>query len=237
MRSTHQVLRVLGLFFLITVLGDTGYAATISGKVLFEGTAPETTKMDMAADPTCAALHTGGLESEEVIVNPSGTLKNVFVYMKEGLEGQTFESPKQPVVLDQQGCHYVPHVFGVQAGQPIEIVNSDAILHNVHALATANKEFNLGMPIQGMKLKKTFDKQEIMARFKCDVHPWMSAYAGVLDHPFFSVTNEEGVFEIKNLPSGDYVVEAWHEKYGSQSQPVSVGQDDLSDLSFQYSTV
>ncbi len=235
MRSIHKVLTVFGLFFLITVLGDAGYAATISGKVLFEGAAPEATKLDMAADPTCAALHPGGLESEEVIVNPNGTLKNVFVYVKQGLEGQTFEPPKQPVVLDQQGCHYVPHVFGVQAGQPMEIMNSDATLHNVHALSTTNKEFNLGMPIQGMKLKKTFDKPEVMAKFKCDVHPWMSAYAGVLDHPFFGVTNEEGAFIIKDLPPGSYVLAAWHEKYGAQSQPVSVGQDDLSDLSFQYS--
>lgn len=235
MKSVHQLFTVIVVFCLTAAFESFAYAATVSGKVLFEGAAPEVRQLDLAADPTCAALHPSGLNSEEVALNPNGTLKNVFVYVKSGLEGQTFAPSQSPVVLDQQSCHYVPHVFGVQAGQPIEIINSDATLHNVHALATANKEFNLGMPIQGMKLKKTFDKPEIMAKFKCDVHPWMSAYAGVLDHPFFSVTNEEGVFEIKDLPPGDYVLEAWHEKYGSQTQSISVDQGDISEISFQYS--
>ena len=231
----HKLCWGVSVFCLVAALESMGYAAAVSGKVLFEGTASEAEQLDMAADPTCAALHPGGLNSEEVVVNPNRTLKNVFVYVKSGLEGQVFDPPKEAVLLNQEGCHYVPHVFGVQAGQSIEILNSDATLHNVHAVATVNKEFNLGMPIQGMKLKKTFDKPEVMAKFKCDVHPWMSAYAGVVDHPFFSVTNEEGVFEIKDLPPGDYVLESWHEKYGSQTQSISVGQEDLSDISFQYS--
>ncbi|OGW86302.1 MAG: hypothetical protein A3C35_01840 [Omnitrophica bacterium RIFCSPHIGHO2_02_FULL_46_11] len=235
MNWIHQLLRVIGVFCLVMVFERAGYGATISGKVLFEGTAPETQPLDLAADPTCAALHSEGLKSEEVVVNPNGTLKNVFVYVKSGLEGKTFAASQNPVMLDQQGCHYVPHVFGVQTGQPIEIVNNDATLHNVHAVATANKEFNLGMPIQGMKLKKTFDKPEVMAKFKCDVHSWMSAYVGVLDHPFFSVTNEEGSFEIKDLPPGDYVLEAWHEKHGSQTQSVRVSQEDTPEISFRYS--
>lgn len=235
MNRICKLLSLMGVFGLIAIVGGVAHAATLTGKVHFEGTSPEAQSLDLAADPTCAALHPEGLKSEEVVVNPNNTLKNVFVYAKSGLEVQTFAAPQNPVALDQQGCHYVPHVFGVQAGQPIEIVNSDATLHNVHALATANKEFNLGMPIQGMKLKKTFGKPEVMAKFKCDVHPWMSAYAGVLDHPFFSVTNEEGIFAIKDLPPGNYVLEAWHEKYGTQTQSVSVGQEDIPEIAFRYS--
>jgi plastocyanin len=235
MNWIQKLLTAIGVFCLTITLGSAGYAATISGKALFVGTAPEGEQLDLAADPTCAALHPEGLNSEEVVVNSNGTLKNVFVYIKEGLEGQTFEPPTQPVVLDQQGCRYVPHVFGVQAGQPIAILNSDATLHNVHSVVTENKEFNLGMPIQGMKLKKTFDKPEVMAKFKCDVHPWMSSYAGVLEHSFFSVSSDKGTFEIKDLPLGEYTIEAWHETYGVKSQTVSIGAaDEIQNIDFQY---
>ncbi len=210
-------------------------AATISGVIQFAGEKPAAQDVKLDADPACAAFHPQGMKSEEVIVNANGALKNVFVYVKEGLEGKTFDAPKNPVVLDQKGCWYSPHVFGIQVNQPLEIHNSDATLHNVHGLPTANKEFNLGMPIQGMKLNKSFDKPEVMAKFKCDVHPWMSAYMGVVAHPFFSVSNEEGKFEIKDLPPGDYVLEAWHEKYGTQTQAVKVESEEANkDISFQY---
>ena len=224
--------------FLIWMLSvaNAGWAATLSGSVRFEGAAPEAQRLDMAADPTCAATHSVGAASEEVVVNPNGTLKNVFIYVKKGLGEQVFDPPKDPVILDQKGCRYIPRVFGIQTGQPIQIVNSDATLHNVHSVVTQNKEFNLGMPIQGMKLTKKFDKPEIMAKFKCDVHPWMAAYAGVLRHPFFDVTNDEGSFEIKNLPVGSYVVETWHEKYGLQSHKVSIDSAEESKvIELQYS--
>lgn len=212
------------------------YAANISGTIKFSGDNPAPQILKLDADPTCASLQPEGLKSEKVVVNANGTLKNVFVYVKDGLTGKTFEPPKDPVVLDQKGCWYSPHVFGIQVNQPLEIRNSDATLHNVHGLAQANKEFNLGMPIQGMKLNKTFDKPEIMAKFKCDVHPWMSAYVGVVGHPFFNVSNEEGKFEIKNLPPGDYVLEAWHEKYGTQTQTIKLkSPDQTAEISFQYS--
>lgn len=211
------------------------HAATVSGTVQFTGDAPAPQELKLDADPICASLHSDGLKSEEVVLNANGTLKNVFIYIKEGLAGKTFEPSKDPVVLDQKGCGYSPHVFGIQANQPLEIRNSDSTLHNVHALAQANKEFNLGMPIQGMKLKKTFEKPEIMTKFKCDVHPWMSAYAGVVEHPFFNVSNEEGRFEIKDLPPGDYALEAWHEKYGVQTQAVKLESPEATqEITFQY---
>lgn len=223
MKAKHLILGVL-----MMAIHSSAFAANINGKVSFGGAAPESAKVDLSADPNCAAMHADGLSSEEVTVNANGTLKNVFVYVKEGLEGKTFTPPTEPVILDQKGCWYEPHVFGIQVNQPLEIMNSDNTLHNVHSLPAVNKEFNLGMPIQGMKVKKIFAKPEIMVKFKCDVHSWMASYAGVLEHPFYSVTSGEGTFEIKDLPPGNYVIETWHEKYGIQSQNVSLEAADSS---------
>jgi plastocyanin len=211
------------------------FAGSVTGKINFTGTAPQAEMVSMAADPACAGLHSEPVYTETVAVNLNGTLKNAFVYVKEGLEGKTFPAPTEPVQLDQQGCWYKPHVFGIQVGQPLEIINSDATLHNVHSLAEKSKQFNLGMPIQGMKLKKTFENPEVMAKFKCDVHPWMNAYAGILTHPYFSITGDEGAFEIKDLPAGEYTIEAWHEKYGVQTQKVTVAEGAPVQVEFTFS--
>ena len=138
-------------------------------------------------------------------------------------------------MFDQKGCQYSPKVFGIQVNQPLEIRNSDSTLHNVHALSEKNAQFNLGMPIQGMKLKKTFTKPEVMVKIKCEVHSWMHAYAGVLDHPFFAVSGDDGSFSIKNLPAGQYTLEAWHAKYGTQTQTITVkSADETQDLKFNF---
>lgn len=218
-------------FFLIA---HSAHAATITGKVNFTGTAPAPKTLDTKSDPSCASHRTTPLLSEEVVVNPDNTLKNVFVYIKEGLEGKTFPAKTEPVHLDQAGCQYVPHVFGLQVGQPLEIKNSDATLHNVHSMAKTSKEFNLGMPIKGMKITRKFDKPEVMVKFKCDVHPWMSAYIGVLTHPFFAVTSENGTFEIKDLPAGTYTLEAWQEKYGAQQQTITVDEAGAVTADFTF---
>lgn len=209
------------------------FAGTVSGKVNFTGTPPEPQTISMDADPTCLGLHEGQVYTEEVLVNDNGTLKNVFVYVKEGLQGD-YPPPSEPVVLDQKGCWYSPHVFGIQVNQPLQIINSDPTLHNVHAMAEKSRSFNLGMPIQGMKFTKKFDQPEVMVTFKCDVHPWMRAYAGVLPHPFYSVTGDDGAYEIKELPAGTYVLEAWHEKYGTQTQEVTVTDGPVT-VDFTYS--
>ena len=148
------------------------------------------------------------------MVGPGNGLQNAFVYVKDGLGDRTFQAPKTPVVLDQRGCKYIPHVFGAQVGQPVIILNSDPTLHNVHAVPKANTEFNFGQSIKGMKTTRMFDKPEVMVPFRCDVHGWMAAYGGIVSHPFFAVTKADGSFEIKGLPAGTYTLEVWHERLG-----------------------
>ena len=207
------------------------FAADLKGSVQFNGTAPAPKKIDTKSDPSCGS---GSVPAEEVVVNPNGTLKNVFVYVKEGLPNQKLDPPAQSVTLDQRGCQYLPHVFGLQTGQNLEILNSDSTLHNIHGMPAKSKQFNLGMPLKGMKLKRKFDQPEVMVRLKCDVHPWMSAYAGVLPHSFFAVTDENGNFEIKNLPAGTYTLEAWHEKFGTQKQQITVDSSGAKSADFSF---
>jgi len=205
----------------------------LRGAVKFTGQAPASEPLQMGADPYCTANAGTGAVNEALVVNSNGTVRNAFVYIKTGLEGRAYTAPSTPVVLDQIGCRYHPHVIGLQVGQPIEIRNSDSTLHNVHALSKASQEFNLGMPLKGMKIKKSFSAPEIGAKFKCDVHPWMSAYAGVVAHPFFAVTGEDGRFQLKNLPAGQYSLAVWHETLGEKEVQVSVGETETSiDVSF-----
>jgi plastocyanin len=214
---------------------DPATAATITGTIKLEGTAGKPQPIKMNADPVCVR-EGKGTTTEFIIAGEDGSLQNVFVYVKDGLGGRTFQPASQPVVLDQKGCHYTPHVFGIQVGQPLHITNSDPTLHNVHALPKANQEFNTGQPIQGMKYEHTFSAKEVMVPFKCDVHGWMNAYAGVLDHPFFAVTDASGKFELKGLPPGDYTIEAWHEKLGAQEQKITVGAKESKDANFSFKT-
>lgn len=222
-----------GLAILLTTFSFS-QNATVKGVVKFVGEAPKPRLISMKADRQCDAIHGGkSVTAEDVVVNPNGTLKWVFVYVKEGVKGK-YNPPSEPVVLDQQGCWYHPRVFGIMVGQKLEIRNSDPLLHNVHATPKKNKPFNIGQPVKGMKTYQTFSTPEVMVPFKCDVHPWMSAYAGVLDHPFFSVSNDKGEFEIKNLPPGTYTIEAWHEKLGTLTQTVTVKPGETKQIEFTF---
>ena len=195
-------------------------ASTITGAVKYEGAAEKPRVVRMDSDPLC--MPEGPTTSEVLMVGPGNGLQNAFVYVKDGLGDRTFPAPQTPVVLDQRGCKYHPHVFGIQVGQSVEIVNSDPTLHNVHAVPKANGEFNFGQASKGMKSSRKFDKPEVMVPFRCDVHGWMAAYGGVVPHPYFAVTNADGTFEIKGLPAGTYTVEVWHERLGTQTTKVTV---------------
>ena len=168
------------------------------------------------------------------MVGDGSGLQNVFVYVKDGLGDRAFPVPSTPVVLDQKECRYVPHVLGIQVGQTLEIASSDNTLHNVHAIPQQNREFNMAHQLAGIKHTHVFSTKEVMVPFKCDVHKWMNAFLGVLDHPFYAVTTRDGHFDLKGLPPGTYTVEAWHEKLGTQTQMVTVGEKQASDLSFTF---
>ncbi|HEY4612875.1 MAG TPA: carboxypeptidase regulatory-like domain-containing protein [Bacteroidota bacterium] len=210
------------------------WAGDVTGKVAFDGKAPTVTRLRMDADKVCSRAHKEAVLGEDVVVNKNGTLKNVLVFVKDGLGGKKFDTPKTKVVFDQAGCVYKPHVLGIMVGQELEVLNSDPTLHNVHSLSKDNTQFNQAMPMKGMKLTKKFEKVENF-KVKCEVHPWMGAYIGVFNHPFYAVTDDSGNFTIKGLPAGSYTLEAWQEKYGSQTMKVTVDAAGKATADFKYS--
>lgn len=207
---------------------------TITCAVVFEGSAPTPDRIKMSADPKCASLHKDDVFTQAVVANERGGLENVFVYIRDGLGAQRFPTPREPVVIDQKGCLYEPHVFGMQVNQKILIKNSDPTLHNIHALPKVNDAFNIAQPIKGMQSEQTFAEPEVMVRIKCDVHSWMSCYVGVLNHPYFAVTEANGMCDLVDLPPGDYVVSAWHEKLGTLEQNVTVAAGESKKIEFRF---
>jgi plastocyanin len=207
--------------------------ASISGKITYDGAVPAPEKVKLSADPKCQGMHPQGLEKRAVRVS-NGGLADVFVWVKSGISG-TYPPPSDAVVLDQKGCNYEPHIITVQAGQPLKIRNDDDTLHNIHPRPTVNQEFNIGQPRKGMENTHTFDKQEIMIPVGCDVHPWMRSYISVVGHPFFAVSKDDGTYEIKGLPAGDYEIEAYHEKLKTMTGKASVkdGEAAKLDLAFK----
>lgn len=207
--------------------------ARISGTIKFEGTAPKPTKIMMDADPVCSKQHATEVYTHEYLVDANSMLGNVFVHIKN-YSGPRPAASQDTVIFDQKGCEYFPHVFGMRTGQPLAILNSDPTLHNVHAVPTVNSQFNLAMPKQGMRVTKTFSKSEVMVKIKCDVHSWMGAYVGVVDHPYFAVSGPDGSFSIGALPAGTYEIEAWHEKLGTMTQTVTVGDNATGTANFTF---
>ena len=205
-------------------------AAEISGKVKLKGTPPAEIKIDMSQDAKCGTANPTPPTTRHYVVGQDGGLGNVFVYIKEGAK------PTPPKgdgpVLDQTDCMYQPYIFGVQTGQKFKIRNSDDTLHNVHAMPKANKEFNFGQPVKGMVTEKSFDQAEVLVKFKCDVHQWMFAYAGVVDHPYWAITGKDGAFKISDVPAGAYTVEVVHLKAGRAEQKVTLAADDKKALDF-----
>lgn len=204
----------------------------ITGRMRFQGPTPRPRPLRTDSDPLCKVEP--GATAEGLLVGPDNGLQNVFVYVKDGLGARTYAVPKTPVVLDQKGCRYIPHVFGVQVGQTLQIINSDAALHNVNASPKDNRAFNFGQPAGVPPATRVFDKPEIGVPFRCDVHPWMNAYAGIVSHPFFAISGADGGFEIKGLPAGTYTVEAWHEQLGTQTQTLTVDAENPAKVTFDF---
>lgn len=197
-----------------------GGNGSIKGVVAFEGAVPAPTKLDMSKDPACGKINKEGTVAEVAVTD--GKLADVFVYIKSGLkEGATFPARTDVPTLDQRGCIYVPLMIGLQTGQKVKIINSDPTLHNVHALAKRG-EFNTAMPKKDSVIEKSFPKPEVPIEVKCEVHPWMKAHFGVVDHPFFAVTGADGSFTIEGVPAGKYTLELVHGKLGTQTVEVTV---------------
>ena len=214
---------------------DAATAGIITATVKFEGAVPAPQMISLTGDPKCVSESGAPQRAEEqIVVGENQALQNVFVYVKDGLGNFHFPVPPEAVVLDQDKCRYAPRVLGVRVGQALQIRNSDPLLHNVRSNAVINQAFNKSTPIEGMKFDHSFATKEVMVPFKCDVHGWMSAYVGVLDHPYFGTTAPDGKVVIGNLPPGTYTIEAWHEQLGTKTQQVTIGAKESQDVSFSF---
>jgi plastocyanin len=229
-------MRLLGYAVVASLACGSAFAATITGTVTYDGKVPNLKPIDMGADAACAKMHGTPQPSDVLVLGSGNTMANIMVSVASGLPaGKTYPAGKEAVVMDQKGCHYSPHVFGLMAGQPFKVLNSDGILHNVHALPKVNAQFNMAMPPTVKESTKSFGQAEGMFMIKCDVHPWMSSYAGVFNHPFFSVTKDDGKFTISGLDAGTYQLEAWHEKLGVQKASVTVTGSETKTVNFKFS--
>lgn len=214
---------------------DPATVGTLTGRIVLDGTPPPSEVIRLDGDPKCVALAAGEeRRTEYIVMGPDSAVQNVFVYVKDGLAPSLYPVPPTPVVLDQHQCRYVPRVLGIQVGQPLTIRNSDPLLHNVRADPQINQPFDVGTPIQGMEIRRTFSTREVMVPVKCNVHAWMNAYVGVLEHPYFAVSDENGRFTIPRLPPGTYTIETWHERLGTRTEQVTIAAQDTADLTFRY---
>lgn len=207
----------------------------IAGTVRYEGKTAVMRPIDMGADPTCAEKHAQNPAlNESLVVGPDRGLANVFIQVTEGVPQRAYPVPEEPVVLSQAGCMYHPRVFGIRPGQKLQILNPDGTMHNVNAMPDVNKGFNKPMDRETERAEVVFEQPEPIFPIKCDVHPWMRAYCAVMAHPFFAVTGEDGKFTIPGLPPGEYTIEAWHERLGTQSAKVTVTAEASADVTFVF---
>jgi len=213
---------------------DAATAGSVTGKVTLNGPAPAPEMLRVAVDETCISAMGTSAKSDAILVGADGAIQNALVYIKDTLSDYSFDVPTAPVVLDQKGCRYSPRVFGVRVGQPLEMVNSDATMHNVHSMPMVNQEFNRGTPKQNDRFTQIFTAPEQMVLFKCDLHAWMRAYGGVMPHPFFQVTGADGAFAINGIPPGKYELAVWTEKLGSTSQTIELGNSQSLTLNFTF---
>jgi plastocyanin len=236
MRRNYYLLTITMTILALSLLGRvsaTDGSPSLTGVVKFEGAAPKPSRIDMSADPYCAKAHSTPATTEDIVVGAAGVLANVVIYVSDGLGARTFQPPQQPAVFEQKGCQYKPHVLALQANQKLEVVNSDETTHNIHPNPNNNREWNMTQP-HGVPLEQTFAREEIAIPVKCNVHPWMRGFIAVFKHPYFSVTDKNGNFDLKDLPPGTYTITAWQEKLGTLSQKVTVGAGESKTLDFTF---
>ena len=213
---------------------DPHTAGSVVGTIQYSGKRSSRQVVDMTSDPACVEAHHGKAHEDSIAVNSNGTLANVFVYIKSGLEGKSFAVPAKPVQIDQKGCWFEPRILGIQVGQRLEVINSDPVTHNIHPMAQINREWNHSQGSGDAPLARKFLKPEVMIRVKCNIHSWMHAYIGVLDHSYYSVTGADGTFKIENLPPGKYVLSAWQEQMGNQEATVTLSPSAAIQTKFVF---
>tara|TARA_B100000003_G_scaffold201995_1_gene210729 strand:- start:9145 stop:9855 length:711 start_codon:yes stop_codon:yes gene_type:complete len=225
MKFQKVFLLLINLMLSTTIL----FSGNLKGHVSYDGKPPKKKKLKMDADPVCGSSHSSPVYSENFKMADDGSMAEALVYLKNVT--YSGEIPNSPAVLDQIGCIYKPHVFGMVAGQELLIKNSDATLHNIHSMPKVNKEFNFAMPKVVKEKKSTFKQSEPDPFYiKCDVHPWMKTWVLVSDHPYFAVTDEKGNFSIEGIPAGTYEVVCWQEKFGKRTlvKTVEIGSGDTN---------
>lgn len=215
------------------------FAGAITGKIVYEGAVPPVLAkpIDVSSDPHCVH-HTedSPVMNEILVLGENKEMANIIVRVTKGLPDKEWPVPEEPYRMTQEGCKYAPHVNVVRLGQTLYVLNPDQIFHNVNAAPKKNAPANRAMPANVRVIEFNFDQvEEEPFRFKCDVHPWMMAYCAVLDHPFYDITEKDGVFEIKDLEPGEYEIEAWHERLGTQTATVTVAADKPAEANFTFS--
>ncbi|CAN5587821.1 hypothetical protein BH10ACI4_BH10ACI4_38310 [soil metagenome] len=213
---------------------DPATAGSITGTIRFAGKKPTPKVVDMSEDPACVEAHHGKAFDESLVVAKNGSLGNAFIYIKSGLEGKNFETPKNPVTIDQSGCWFRPRVLGIQTNQMLQVVNSDPVTHNIHPMAEVNREWNHSQGPGDAPLNRRFVKPEIMIKVKCNIHSWMHAFIGVVENPYYAVSKDDGTFEIPNLPAGTYTVAVWQENLGTQEQQVTITAHNSTASNFTF---
>ena len=215
---------------------DPATAAGFHGTIHLQGSAPAPVQIDMGMDPGCTISSKQPNFGQQYVVGKGGGLGSVYVYVKAGLEENNFAVPTTPVILDQKGCRYEPHVLALMAGQTLRVLNSDPTMHNVHAQPNeaSNSQWNMSQMPKGAPIETAFHDPEVMMPFKCNQHPWMKAFVNVAANPFYAVSDANGNFEIKGLPPGEYTIAAVHEAAGEQTQKITLGTGETKAADFTF---
>jgi plastocyanin len=211
---------------------DPAKTGVVEGVVTFEGTPPEPRTVEIS-EAVCKKVHGGPVKVADVAVK-DGKLARSFVWVKAGLERYAFETPTKEIEIDQRGCMYEPMVVGAMIEQPVVFINSDEVNHNIHTLPQYNESFNFSMPNRGQRMTKKFGEAEVAIRTKCDLHPWMLSWIGVVPHPHYRVTSEDGAFRLEGVPAGELVVEAWHATLGRREEKVKLEPGATAKLTLAF---
>jgi hypothetical protein len=218
-----------------TAAAERASGARLGGRVVYRGDPPARRPINMSKDAKCVEMHGGKtVFDEDLIVGADGGVKNAFIRVQRGAPKMDYPMPEKPAVLSQEGCMFHPRVQGIRVGQKLLVDNADPVTHNVRSFPVLNPAFNFGQPPKTEPRERIFERAEREIEIQCDFHPWMHAYVFVMDHPFYSVSADDGTYAIEGLPPGEYALEIWHEKLGKQRQTVKVTDADVSDLNFTY---